>query len=328
MSRGSLLVLLVIWLACGTVDASLGQTPEERAVAYLAREAPAWRPGNGCFSCHHDGDATRVLMVARAQGLAWPEGALTSTIAWLEEPSGWEHNGGEGPFSDKKLARLQFSQALLTGIETGASDDREALAEAAEALAADQQDDGSWKIEGGAQLGSALTYGPILATGAAVRVLGAQDDDRRFGPAIQRARAYLAGVEPKNVFEAASLLCAADERAVTGQQVEKCLALLRRGQAAEGGWGPFENSPPEPFDTAVAVLGLVKVSRSGKAVAADLDDRLKRGREYLAATQLEDGSWPETTRPPGAESYAQRVSTTAWATLALLRSKPLFKGSP
>ncbi|MEX0713581.1 MAG: hypothetical protein WD278_14585 [Pirellulales bacterium] len=34
--------------------------------------------------------------------------------------------------------------------------------------------------------------------------------------------------------------------------------------------------------------------------------------------QLEDGSWPETTRPAGGQSYAQRISTTAWATIALL----------
>ena len=34
--------------------------------------------------------------------------------------------------------------------------------------------------------------------------------------------------------------------------------------------------------------------------------------------QEADGSWPETTRPPGADSYAQRISTTGWALLALL----------
>jgi hypothetical protein len=45
-----------------------------------------------------------------------------------------------------------------------------------------------------------------------------------------------------------------------------------------------------------------------------------RGRGYLIATQQPDGSWPETTRPAGAESYPQRLSTGGWATLALLAS--------
>ena len=36
------------------------------------------------------------------------------------------------------------------------------------------------------------------------------------------------------------------------------------------------------------------------------------------ARQEPDGGWVETTRPSGNQSYAQRVSTSGWATLALL----------
>lgn len=46
-----------------------------------------------------------------------------------------------------------------------------------------------------------------------------------------------------------------------------------------------------------------------------------KGRAYLIATQQTDGNWAETSRPAGAESYAQRLSTTGWATLALLTVK-------
>jgi squalene cyclase len=54
-----------------------------------------------------------------------------------------------------------------------------------------------------------------------------------------------------------------------------------------------------------------------------VDDLVRRGRDWLAARQNADGSWPETVRPPGAESYAQRISTTGWALLALLRTREL-----
>jgi hypothetical protein len=47
-------------------------------------------------------------------------------------------------------------------------------------------------------------------------------------------------------------------------------------------------------------------------------DMITRGRAFLLAEQQDDGSWVETTRPPGNVSYAQRISTTGWATLALL----------
>jgi hypothetical protein len=57
-------------------------------------------------------------------------------------------------------------------------------------------------------------------------------------------------------------------------------------------------------------------SRSALEVKAIID----AGRRYLILEQSSDGSWPETTRPAGDESYAHRVSTSAWATLALLQT--------
>ena len=45
---------------------------------------------------------------------------------------------------------------------------------------------------------------------------------------------------------------------------------------------------------------------------------IRRGRSFLVAEQLDSGGWTETTRPTGNQSYAQHLSTTAWATLALL----------
>ena len=109
-----------------------------------------------------------------------------------------------------------------------------------------------------------------------------------------------------------------------------------RGQAPDGGWGLYATSPSEPFDTAVAVLALsavldrtrrpelqlgrVRVGASFSSGARDSRAPSRRGRRFLVETQLSDGSWPETTRPTGQESYAQRISTTGWATLALLET--------
>ena len=82
------------------------------------------------------------------------------------------------------------------------------------------------------------------------------------------------------------------------------------------GLGDVYKRQPEPFDTALALLGLAK--------SADSDEvrrLIARGRAFLIARQRDDGSWAETTRPPGGDSYAQRVSTTGWATLALLATR-------
>ena len=63
--------------------------------------------------------------------------------------------------------------------------------------------------------------------------------------------------------------------------------------------------------SAYATLGL------GAIAALWLLLRGERGRAYLLAQQSDDGSWAETTRPTGQESYSQRISTMA-PTLASL----------
>src|SRR5438477_630008 len=170
---------------------------EARAITYLSREVPRWSAENKCYSCHNNGDAARALYAAKRLGRPVNDAALADTTRWVSKPAGWDHNGGEGEFNDKRLARLQFAASL--------------------------------------------------------------------------------------------------------------------SEAKEGGWGPYVTSAPEVFDTAVVVLALTRQPPSD-----DVRALLTRGRRYLLAEQQADGSWNETTRPGGGVSYAERLSTTGWATQALL----------
>jgi squalene cyclase len=123
----------------------------------------------------------------------------------------------------------------------------------------------------------------------------------------------------KSVLDAAAILLAlnkADDDDSTKRRKE-CLEVLRKGESKDGGWGPYVNSAPEVFDTALVTLALGR-----QPATEEIRTWLKRGRAYLVSSQQKDGSWPETTRPSGAESYAQRLSTTAWATQALLATGP------
>jgi hypothetical protein len=310
---------MVAGVLLGLTTLAMGQaTPEGRAIAFLAREVPRWRAEHHCASCHNNGDAARALYAAIKGGEALPPAALADTNGWLARPEGWDRNGGEGPFSDKRLARVQFAAALVAAVESGQVRDRGPLVRAARRLAEDQAGDGSWTIDDDAgSVGTPATYGRPLATFMARETLRAADPDL-FRPRIARADRWLRGLEPSAVVDAAAVVLAAgasDDPAWEAPR-RRALDLLRRGQSPEGGWGPFVNAPPEPFDTAVAVLALARVAdRPGLA------DRLRRGRAFLVAGQADDGSWPETTRPAGGESYAQRLSTTGWATLALLATR-------
>jgi hypothetical protein len=267
-------------------------TPEERAVAYLAREVPRWAAENHCYSCHNNGDGARALYAARRQGYTVPADALRDTSAWLARPGEWDSNRGNPVASDKKLARIQFAAALAE-----AAADRDALSRAVDSLLLYQEKDGSWQVDSGSSAGSPVTYGPVLATYLMKRTLEAAGA-ARYRDAIARADAWLRAVKPAAVPDAAVLLMASDQ--------PECLDLIRRAQSSDGGWGPRAHAPSEVFDTALVLLAL----RSGEMA--------QRGRAFLIRTQFSSGDWPETTRPSGGQSYAQHISTTAWATLALL----------
>ncbi len=316
MMRGIGTILIVTSLVIGAGGARADEA-ERKAVGYLAAEVPRWARENRCYSCHNNGDAARALYRAKAAGVAFGASALADTTRFLARPEAWDQNGPGGPSSDKRLARIEFALALATAVETGESDDRDALRRAAERLAADQAADGSWPIEDGGAVGSPATYGRRLATALAVRVLRQADADGHAGR-IAKAVRWLDAVRVSNVVDASAVLLVSPTRGepVRPEAVRVALGFLEKAQAKSGGWGPYPDSPAEPFDTALALIALTPY-RGEEGVTESAD----RGRSALITMQLGDGSWPETTRPSGGESYAQRLSTTGWATIALLLTR-------
>ena len=293
-----------------------GKAAEIRAVQFLKHEVPAWSKNNACYSCHNNGDAARALYKASQKGHRISTDVLAETTSWLAEPDLWDKNKGDPGFSDQRLANLQFAGALLTALDTGHLIEKKPLQAAARKVAADQSPSGAWLIDSGTAVGSPATYGSTLATMLACRVLkaGGLDTHKR---AMGSAEQWLNRVPINSVSTAASLLLGTtgNSSPVAKSRRDKCLTTISRAQTKDGGWGPYADSPPEVFDTALALLALAAENR------APVNDRIRRGRNFLAAQQDPDGGWPATTRPPGGESYAQRLSTTGWATLALLATR-------
>lgn len=289
--------------------------PEERAIEFLAKEVRAWPSENQCFSCHNNGDAARALFSAVERGYDVPEASMADTLEWLSEPGEWDDQNGEEAFSDEVLARIQFASALADAHDAGLLPEDDALIEAARQVAAGQRDDGSWQLDASGSIGSPATYGRFLATTMAHRVLRAADPEL-FAEELDRAGRFLRTTELKTVIAAASVLIAlsdaGDAYALRQQGIGH--GVIEEGEAPGGGWGPYVTSAPEPFDTALVLLALVRYG-GNEAI-------IERGRSYLLETQRDDGSWPETTGPRGQMSYAQSISTTGWVLLALLATSP------
>lgn len=312
--------ILVIGILCGKAvgDEARADRPTiertvHRAVEYLSNEVASWKTEHKCYSCHHHGDGARALFAAARKTSDTKTPAIVESLEWLRRPTDWDHNGPDGPFSDRRLARIQFAGALAEAVQQQLVPDRKPLVTAAEQLVREQLPTGAWDFEGIDSLGGSITYGRALATAQARNIL-VLADRAKFRQAIERADAWLRQFEPRSVIDSAGVLIgigeASDELAVLQRQ--RCLDIVKRGQTDEGGWGPYVTSGSEAFDTALSVLALSsQTSTRGGEMQA-------KGILYLIRSQLSDGSWPETTRPLPRESYSQRVSTSAWSLLAML----------
>lgn len=303
-------MLFVFLLLAMSAAPSSGDAELKRAIAFLTREVPRWARENQCYSCHNNGDAARALYTAKRFSYAVPAEALADTTKWVSRPEQWDSNKGLPEFSDKGLARIQFAASLTEAIDAGLVKDRAPLMRAAESLLPDQLADGSWQKESGAPLGSPAAYGRFLATYMARRTLEKSQSPQGRG-AIARADAWFRQAKPAAVMEAAVQILALEDR---GEDWRTSIGFLREAQNPNGGWGPYRHAPSEPFDTALALMALNAV-KNRVPEAAPL---IARGRTWLLQAQLPSGAWTETTRPAGSQSYAQHISTSGWATLALL----------
>ena len=241
----SLFCLVVLMASDGLPEQS---SPEAKAVAFLTAEVPRWSRENRCFSCHNNGDAARALFQASRAGYPVRESALSDTTRWLSRPADWEHNGGSGPQSDKRLARVVFTNTLATAIETGWVQDRSLLSRAAARLALDQDSRGSWKIEGDDEIGSPATYGETLATFWARQSLSSADSDR-FKGAIALADSWLTARQILTVADASVCLMISESiqpRAGNDKQ-KRCLELFEHGTVGRRRLGPAHSVAPRAF---------------------------------------------------------------------------------
>jgi squalene cyclase len=105
--------------------------------------------------------------------------------------------------------------------------------------------------------------------------------------------------------------------------IEELLALER----ADGGWS---QTVPEPKSDAFAT-GQTLYALSLAGYTAERDE-IKRGIDFLVATQAPDGSWPMISRStpngePGSATLLTPITcaATSWATLGLSRLAPKSK---
>ena len=253
----------------------------KEAVAYLEAEVPNWKPENGCYSCHNNGDGARAVLVATSV----QNPAVADTVRFLRDPAKW-------PKDLAPLALVQFANAMLASGESGAP-----FRQAVQRLASTQKADGHFEMDAEAAAGSPVTYGPVLGTVIA-RELLTRSDAKGYAKRIQDATAWLEARKVEHPMDVAAVIIGLERK----PDIDKLVAM----QGEDGSW-----NGGEAFDTAVALI----------ALQPHAPEAVKRGRDWLLKNQLGPGGWRGTTRPAGGQSYAQHISTTAWALMALVATR-------
>jgi len=319
------------------------QAVAERALIYLQARGMNWKEERDCASCHHLPMMVWSCAEARAKGYAIDTKAFNEAVAWLYDtpedakmlPSPGSINvglayqllaaravretGGAGPPRDGDGAVMPDG----AGGSGGGVVRPEALRPMAANILDNQSAEGTWRC--GVQPpvtpgGETITYLARLALGS-LTPDALPRPDALTTPTLA-ADAWIAAApesednQPRNYrlwLEVAE-----------GRSREQLLPTMDRilaRQHPDGGWSQTPEMQPDAFATGqtLYVLALAGLDPG--------DSAFRRGVRFLQSTQLEDGSWPMTSRLAPGKTPVKNLepvtyAATAWAAMAVMRSTP------
>jgi hypothetical protein len=308
-----------------------------RGVAFIQKDALAWKAEKQCSTCHHGTMTLWALNEVKRQHYAVDSAALADVAQWtrerflpnLDKPRdprpGWSMISTPALF----LAAMAHNQPELT---TVSSQERKLIAGH---VSRHLEEDGS-VLTPATMTPPRPVNGPppvfesreVLTLLAVLAMEPEEPADPAEASPIRDARkkssAWLAANTPGDDTQAAALrllLAVAEKRR---QAIRDGISGLLARQNADGGWGQLRTLSSDAFATGqtLYILSLAGVDRKRSEI--------RRGVAFLVANQREDGSWPMTARAhPGATPMKNPSPIghfgACWAVLGLARSVPAPK---
>jgi hypothetical protein len=312
----------------------------DRAIGYLQAESAAWLKTRKCAACHHVPMPVWALGEAERQGYAIDKKFVTDTAESLlggrdklmaskvfPNPADPPDPRPQGRGLNMGLPFLAVAARSLPSLTDG---QKQSLGLIAEEIVRKQQPDGSWEFF------ATLRRPPInesQATDAAWILLALQGETGPDAPearraALAKAAAWLdaakaSGTQQDKALKVLVGVSSAKPRRAMQATIDELLALQR----ADGGWS---QTAPEPKSDAFAT-GQTLYALALAGFTAQRPE-VKRGMDFLVATQKPDGCWPMTSRStpdgsPGSSKLLTPITCAAssWATLGLARLAPKNK---
>src|SRR5438876_3755804 len=316
------------------------QQTVERAIGYLQTESAAWLNTRKCAACHHVPMPLWALSEAERQGYAIDKKFLADTTESLlgsrdkllaskifPDPADRSDPRPQARGLNMGLPFLAVAAQAFPALKEG---QKQSLKLIAEEIVKKQQPDGSWEFF------ATLRPPPInesQTTDAAWIIMAPQGETGPDAPAPQRAAlakaiAWLDAAKRSDLHQDKVLrvllgVRSAKPRKAMQTTIDELLALQR----ADGGWS--QTVPELKSDAFATGQTLYVLSLAGFTAQRP---EIKRGIDFLVATQKPDGSWPMLSRStpdgsPGSSKLLTPIICTAssWATLGLARLVPKEK---
>ncbi|WP_020469792.1 subclass B3 metallo-beta-lactamase [Zavarzinella formosa] len=312
----------------------------DHAIKYLQTECAAWLNTRQCAACHHVPMPLWALGEAERQGYVIDKKFLAETVESLlgskdkllasrifPDPAAPPDPRPQGRGLNMGLPFLAVAAQSLPAMSEG---QKQSLKLIAEEIVQKQQPDGSWEFF------ATLRRPPInesQTTDAAwiIMALSGQtgpDSPKSQREALAKAITWLDAAKRSDLHQDKVLKVLMGVRSgkppkTLQPTIDELLALQR----ADGGWS--QTVPELKSDAFATGQTLYALSLAG--FTADRPE-IKRGIDFLVATQKPDGAWPMISRStpngdPGGAKLLTPITCAAssWATLGLARLVPKEK---
>ena len=307
----------------------------DRAIGYLQIESAAWLNTRKCAACHHAPMPLWALGEAEKLGYTIDKKYLADTTESLlgskdklmaskifPNPADPPDPRPQGRGLNMGLPFLAVAAQSFPSLSEG---QKQSLKLISEEIVKKQQPDGSWEFF------DTLRRPPINesqttdATWIILALEGDPDAPESQRKALSKAIAWLdaaklSGIHQDKVLKVLMGTRSGKPREAIQATIDELLALQR----ADGGWS--QTIPELKSDAFATGQTLYVLSLAGYTAE---QPEIKRGIDFLVATQTADGSWPMISRStpdgsPGSSKLLTPITCAAssWATLGLVRLAP------
>jgi Squalene-hopene cyclase N-terminal domain/Prenyltransferase and squalene oxidase repeat len=296
----------------------------KRGLDFLATDAMAWKSEHNCVSCHHAGLVIWSMHEAKQRGHKVNEPVLAELTQWIATSGDGRFGQPRPPSAPKALN----PKAVWFALALGADPQPDAVSQKGmkllvQTVKSDQTENGSWSAWPETRppiFGDSDESMTALATLALMPTAATGDDSARTvrDKGVQWLAETSTDDDPQSI---ALRLVLWRRLGRPAKEWEPLVKRIKARQNADGGWSQTKTMASDAWATGQALYALAHAGlKPNDSVIAD-------ARAFLTKTQLDDGSWPMTSRPvkPGGEGSNSLIPITgagcAWAILGLVRSR-------